>query len=80
MASPKGQVLFSLVIVLPPPSSAKHLSDKNLLVMLAQCFMGNSSKARWAGSLPVSEGSFHNLERMESVHQPGATGWWYLMR
>lgn len=45
MACPKGQVLFSLVIPLPPPSSAKHLSDRNLTVMLAQSFMGSLSKA-----------------------------------
>ncbi len=45
MASPKGQVLFSLVIPLPPPSSARHLSDRNLPVMLAQTFMGNLSTA-----------------------------------
>lgn len=79
MASPKGQVLFSLVIPLPPPSSAKRLSDKNLPVMLAQSFMGNLSKVRRTGSLPVSEGSSHNLERRGLVHQHGATGW-YLMR
>lgn len=79
MASPKGQVLFSLVLPLPPPSSAKRLSDKNLPVMLAESFMGNLSKARRTGSLPVSEGSSHNLERKGWVHQYGATGW-YLMR
>ena len=44
MARPKGQVLFSLVIPRPPPSSAKHLSDRNLPVMLDQTFMENSSK------------------------------------
>lgn len=32
----------------------------------------------WTESLPVSEGSCHNLERRVSVHQHGATGW-YLM-
>lgn len=79
MASPKGQVLFSLVIPLPPPSTAYYLSDNNLPAMLAQCFLRNLSEVRLTGSLPVSEGSSHNLERRESVHRHGATGW-YLMR
>lgn len=79
MASPKGQVLFSLVIPLPPPSSAKRLSDKNLAVMLAQFFVGNVSKAMRTRSLPASEGSSRNLERRGSVHRHGATVW-YLMR
>lgn len=87
MASPKGQVLFSLVIPRPPPSSAKHLSDRNLAVMLAQCFTGNLSKVsihhvtqRQTGSLPVSEGSSHSLERRGSVHRRGATGWYLRKR
>lgn len=44
MAGLKGQVLFSLVIPRPPPSSAKHLSDRNLPVMLDQTVMDNFSK------------------------------------
>lgn len=80
MASPKGQVLFSLVAPLPPPSSAKHLSDKNLTVMLAPSFMGYGLYLKWRDrNLPASEGSSHNLERRGSVHQHEATGW-YLMR
>lgn len=75
MASPMGQVLFSLVIPRPPPpSSAECLSDKNLPVTLPQPCVGNLSKARQTGSLPTSEGSSHNLERRGSVHQCGATG------
>lgn len=79
MASLKGQVLFSLVIPLPPPSSAECLSDKNLPVTLPRSSVGNLSKAEQTGSLPASGGSSHNLERRGSVHQHGATGL-YLMR
>ena len=60
MASPEGQVLFSLVIPRPPPSSAKHLSDRNLPVMLAQSFMSG-----------LSEVSIHHIIR--SLEEGG--GW-----
>lgn len=86
MASPEGQVLFSLVIPPHPPSSAKHLSDRNLPVMLAQSFPCNLYKAsihntrgRQTGSLPVSEERSRNLEKRGFLHQHGATGW-YLMK
>lgn len=41
MVGPWGQVLFSFVIHLPPPFSAKQSSDRNPPVMLAQSSMGN---------------------------------------
>lgn len=64
MASPKGQVLFGLVIPLPPPSSAKHLSDRNLPVILAQSLVN------------LSKVSIHHiLHSLEDEGGQGAYQW-----
>lgn len=76
MASPRGHVLFSFVIPPPPLLSAYCLSDKNPPVMLLQKRVGKWSKRKWTESLPMSEGSSHNLEKRVSVHLHGPTGWY----